>query len=194
MRNIESIDDSHQICKQLALKSISDLMAEYFDQNLDRLTQTGEISLPLASYFDYFMLPLFNEVETFNLNIFIAKNFPQKELQVCLKTALNDIIIFEDAVEMLILVKKIHEEQNNDPSDFDLKVLICTFYFRQMKQLKLLHAHINSLNLAQYRAKMHTNLAEKSSNTIAKTSVLENYKLRFNSKLQLLNAIYMFQK
>ncbi len=194
MSNLEIIQAKHNRCKSLAMKAIASMLVEYIDEKYSSLAEWDELYLDTSSYFDYLTLPLLNENEIFNLNQFLESCFDEKEKHSQFKELLNKITVFEDVAEIVILLKRLNEEYLLKVSQFDMKMQVCIFYFRQMQQLKVLHSQIIKWNFAEFEAKTKQMKFGIIKTDLPETSLIKIMQVRCNSKLNLLNCICLLQK
>jgi len=194
LTRLESIEVKHSVCKSLAMKGIAAMLAEYIDEKFVAIDEKDVLNLETASYFDYMMLPLYDESEKFTLNAFLSAWFSGKQMEHKFKELLNKITIYEDVAEIIILLKRLDEQLRATGSLFSSKLQVCVFYFRQMNQLKCLHRQLIELTLVEFEAKIKQTTFAKASTESAKTSEVVRMQQRCDSKVNLLSSINMLQK
>lgn len=199
MQRVENMEQNHYISKTIAYVSISKLLGEFIDPKYFNLEPEQTLDLAPASYFDYMVLPLLHDDEQFNLHTFLLGYFEGDTDKVAaFKYAMDKISVYEDVVEMIMLLKMVSDQCKY--SGFDAKVKLCVYYYMQMKKLKELHLESNKLQIQLHDQKINLinrGMQNHALGNVGSEMLLEKIDLfhkKSDSKINLLNCINLLYK
>ncbi len=196
MNTLENIDFNHQVTKALTITSVTSLMGEYFDNKYYTLTASDRIDFQAYSYLDYLILPLLGEKEQFRIAGFLKFHLnADNEKVLAFKESLNKIVVLDDLVELLILLKYVSQANLNKQGNFDINIYACIYSFRQMKNLKDLNSNSQKLQIALVNPRDNKDtIMPMQKNVETLLTQTEYLQQQIDSKISLLNCINILHK
>ena len=146
MDQLKMFEAKYELCKEVTAKSVRDMMAEYFDPKYARLGFEENFDNDLMLVIDYLMLTLLEKEDFFTIGNFLKSCFGSNQEDINnFKESLKNITIFEDIIELLILIKASVEADRLGDERYHMNIHLCVTYFGQLKKLNGLYTTCKEL-------------------------------------------------
>lgn len=154
MNYVNQFEQKFNAEKLLTSEALRELLGAYVEEKFYDIEPYDALDLHTGSYLDYLMLPFLGENQIFSLSEFEKYCFNDLADRYSFHTTLNQIKIYEDVIELLMLIKRITENDYEWECNEQKNLQLCVSYFEQIRQMNALLIECKSLMIDLHSHKL----------------------------------------